>query len=63
MNDITNSQNIVRFNVDDTYLRSDALTRLAVIEKMLALNLITVEQAREMEDLTPNGGTPNAVEL
>jgi len=63
MNDITNSQNVVRFNVDDTYLRSDALTRLAVIEKMLALNLITVEQAREMEDLTPNGGTANAVEL
>jgi hypothetical protein len=50
-------------SLDDSYLRSDALTRLAVIEKMLALNLITVEQAREMEDLTPNGGTPNAVEL
>ena len=63
MNDITNSQNYVRFDLDDTYLRSDALTRLAVIEKMLALNLITVEQAREMEDLTPNGGTANAVEL
>ena len=63
MNDITNSQNYVRFDLDETYLRSDALTRLAVIEKMLALNLITVEQAREMEDLTPNGGTPNAVEL
>ena len=63
MNDITNSQNYVRFDIDDTYLRSDALTRLAVIEKMLALNLITVEQAREMEDLTPNGGTANAVEL
>jgi len=63
MNDITNSQNYVRFDLDETYLRSDALTRLAVIEKMLALNLITVEQAREMEDLTPNGGTANAVEL
>ena len=63
MNDITNSQNYVRFDLDETYLRSDALTRLAVIEKMLALNLITIEQAREMEDLTPNGGTANAVEL
>ena len=63
MNDLTNSQNYVRMSLDDSYLRSDALTRLAVIEKMLALNLITVEQAREMEDLTPNGGTPNAVEL
>ena len=63
MNDVTNSQNLVRMSLDDSYLRSDALTRLAVIEKMLALNLITVEQAREMEDLTPNGGTANAVEL
>jgi HK97 family phage portal protein len=63
MNDLTNSQNYVRMSLDDSYLRSDALTRLAVIEKMLALNLITVEQAREMEDLTPNGGTPDAVEL
>jgi phage portal protein BeeE len=63
MNDVTNSQNLVRMSLDDSYLRSDALTRLAVIEKMLALNLITVEQAREMEDLTPNGGNDNAVEL
>lgn len=55
MNDITSNQNYVRAGLDDTFLRSDALTRLAVIEKMLALNLITVEQAREMEDLTPNG--------
>jgi HK97 family phage portal protein len=46
MNDLTNSQNYVRMSLDDSYLRSDALTRLAVIEKMLALNLITVEQAR-----------------
>jgi hypothetical protein len=28
---------------------------LLVIEKMLALGLITVEQAMEMTDLTPNG--------
>jgi len=60
MNDITNSQNYVRFAVDDTYLRSDALTRLAIIEKMLALNLITVDQARGMEDLTPEGDNSNA---
>ncbi len=60
MNDITNSQNYVRFSVDDTYLRSDALTRLAILEKMLALNLITVDQARGMEDLTPEGDNSNA---
>ena len=57
MNDITNSQNYVRAALDDNFLRSDALTRLNVIEKMLALNLITLDQAKEMEDLTPNGAS------
>jgi phage portal protein BeeE len=60
MNDLTNSQNYVRYSVDETYLRSDALTRLAILEKMLALNLITVDQARGMEDLTPEGDNSNA---
>ena len=55
MDDITNSNNTVRFNSDQTFLRADALSRLAVIEKMLALNLITLDQAKAMEDLTPNG--------
>jgi len=57
MNDITNSQNYVRAGLDDGFLRSDALTRLAIIEKMLALGLISLDQAKEMEDLTPNGST------
>jgi HK97 family phage portal protein len=57
MNDITNSANQVRFAVDDTFLRADAMERLNVIEKMLNLNLITVEQARQMEQLTPLGDT------
>jgi HK97 family phage portal protein len=57
MNDITNSQNQVRFAIDDTFLRADAMERLNVIEKMLNLNLITVEQARQMEQLTPLGDT------
>jgi HK97 family phage portal protein len=55
MNDITNSQNQVRFNVDETFLRVDAMERLNIIEKMLTLNLIDVEQARQMEQLTPLG--------
>ena len=50
----------MRFSIDETYLRSDALTRLAIIEKMLALNLITLDQAKAMEDLTPNGDSSNA---
>lgn len=55
MNDITNSQNQVRFAVDDTFLRSNAKDRLDIIEKMLNLNLIDVNQARQMEQLTPLG--------
>ena len=55
MDDITNSQNYVRFAIDDTFLRADTLTRLTAIEKMLSLGLISVEDAQEMEDLSPNG--------
>jgi HK97 family phage portal protein len=62
MNDITNSANQVRFAVDDTFLRANAMERLNVIEKMLNLNLITVEQARQMEQLTPLGD-PSAINV
>lgn len=55
MNDITNSQNVVKFEVDETFLRVDATTRLKTIEKMLNLGLITLDQAMAMEDLSPNG--------
>ena len=55
MNDITSSQNVVRFNSDETFLRADATSRLAVIEKMLTLELITLDQAKAMENLSPNG--------
>ena len=55
MNDITNSQNQVRFAVDDTFLRVDAKDRLDIIEKMINLDLISTEQARQMEQLTPLG--------
>ena len=57
MNDITNSQNQVRFALDDTFLRVDAKDRLDIIEKMLNLDLINTEQARQMEQLTPLGDT------
>jgi HK97 family phage portal protein len=55
MNDITNASNQVRFAVDDTFLRVDAKDRLDIIEKMLNLDLIDVNQARQMEQLTPLG--------
>ena len=57
MNDITNSSNQIRFAVDDTFLRVDAKERLDIIEQMLNLNLIDVNQARQMEQLTPLGDT------
>jgi HK97 family phage portal protein len=57
MNDITNSANQVRFAVDDSFLRADAKERLEIIEKMLTLDLIDVDQARQMEQLTPLGDT------
>jgi HK97 family phage portal protein len=57
MNDITNSQNQVRFAIDDTFLRVDAKERLDIIEKMINLQLISTEQARQMEQLTPLGDT------
>ena len=57
MNDITNSQNQVRFAVDDSFLRVDAKDRLDIIEKMLNLQLIDVNQAQKMEQLTPLGDT------
>jgi hypothetical protein len=55
MDDLTPNTQFVAFDMDSGFLRANPLERLAVIEKMLALELITVEQAREMEELSPNG--------
>jgi phage portal protein BeeE len=55
MDDITPHGSVVKFNISETFLRTNDMERLSVIEKMLSLNLITVEQARAMEDLSPNG--------
>jgi len=55
MNDITNAQNVVRFDVNETFLRADTMERLLVVEKLLGLGLITLDQAMAMEDLSPNG--------
>ena len=55
MDDITARGNIVKFDVDSAFLKTDPMERLLVIEKMLSLGLITLDQAMEMEDLTPNG--------
>jgi len=53
--DLSSQNNFIAFDMDSGFLRANPLERLAVLEKMLALELITVEQAREMEELSPNG--------
>lgn len=55
MDDISTAGHEVRFAVYDTFLKQDPMVELSVIEKMLALGLISTEQAMEMTDLTPNG--------
>ena len=63
MNDITPSTQKICFDLDTGFLRANALERLAVIEKMLTLGLITVEDAMAMEELSPNGSETNAINV
>jgi HK97 family phage portal protein len=55
MDDITAHGNIVRFAIDETFLRADTAARLDAIEKMLNLGLIDLQQAQSMEQLSPMG--------
>ena len=55
MNDVTANGNEVRFDLDKSFLRANPMDELLVIEKMLALGLITLDQAMSMTDVTPNG--------
>jgi HK97 family phage portal protein len=55
MDDVSTIGHYTKFAVDDTFLRTNPMDRLLVIEKMLSLGLITTQQAMEMEDLSPNG--------
>jgi len=61
MDDITPRGHVVKFAIEESFLRADTMKRLEAIEKMLALGLIDVEDAKEMEQMTPNGNeTDNA---
>jgi HK97 family phage portal protein len=55
MDDITAHGNVVRFAIDETFLRADTAARLDAIEKMLNLGLIDLQQAQSMEQLSPMG--------
>lgn len=63
MNDITPSTQYMSFDLDSSFLRSNPMERLTVIEKMLALGLITVQDAMAMEELSPNGSASDAINL
>ena len=55
LDDLTPRGQIVRFAVDETFLRANPQDRLAVTEKLLTLKLISLDQAKEMEGLAPDG--------
>lgn len=55
LDDLTPRSQVVRFAVDETFLRANPQDRLAVTEKLLQLQLIDLNQAKEMEGLTPDG--------
>ena len=63
LDDVTPRGQVLRFAVDETFLRANPQDRLAVTEKLLTLGLIDLNQAKEMEGLTPDGSnstpTPN----
>ena len=77
LDDITPRGQVVKFALDETFLRANPQDRLAVTEKLLTLGLIDLNQAKEMEGLTPDGNnseppaetpaieesTPDATEL
>jgi len=60
MDDVTNRGNTVKFAIEESFLRADTMKRLEALEKMLSLGLITVEEAKEMENMTPEGSEDNA---
>jgi HK97 family phage portal protein len=63
MNDITPSTQKICIDLESGFLRADSMERLLVIEKMLALGLITVQDAMAMEELSPNGSASNAIDI
>lgn len=63
MNDITRIGNVVKFDLDSSILRPDPMKRLDVTEKMLALGLIDLATAQEMNDITPTGGTNGTINI
>lgn len=55
LDDVSTVGHEVKFDIDKNYLRTNPMDELLVIEKLLALGLISTEQAMAMTDQTPNG--------
>ena len=55
MDDVTARGHSVKFKIEESFLRADTMKRLEALEKMLNLGLIDIDDAKEMESLTPNG--------
>jgi phage portal protein BeeE len=62
MDDLTPRGQEIRFAIDETFLRVDTAARLDVTKTMLELGLIDLNQAKEMEGLTPDGNTDGDAE-
>jgi HK97 family phage portal protein len=63
LNDITPSTQKICIDLESGFLRANSMERLLVIEKMLALGLISVQDAMEMEELSPNGSATDAIDI
>jgi HK97 family phage portal protein len=55
LDDVTPRGHSVKFKIEESFLRADTIKRLEAIEKMLNLGLIDLDDAKQMESLTPNG--------
>jgi HK97 family phage portal protein len=59
MDDLTPRGQVIKFAVDQTFLRADPMVRLQVTEQLLTLGLIDLDQAKAMEGLSPDGSGEN----
>ena len=61
MDDVTPRNQIVRFAIDD-FLRGNPSERVDITIKLLDAGIIDLNEAREMEDLSPRGNTEPATD-
>jgi len=62
MDDLTPRGQEIRFAIDETFLRVDTKARLETTQMLLDMGLIDINQAKEMEGLTPDGNTDGDAE-